>query len=201
MLKVGLTGGIGTGKSLVADRFAARGVPVIDADLLARDAVAPGSPGLAEIRARFGDALIDASGALDRAALRARIFADPAEREALEAIIHPRVREAIGEALRACDAAYALVVVPLLFESGMQDLVDRVLVVDAPPESQVARVAARDGVPEEQVRAAIAAQLDPAQRRARADDLIENTAGPQAVAHRIAELDARYRELAAREGR
>jgi dephospho-CoA kinase len=196
MLVVGLTGGIGCGKSTVSRRFSELGVPVIDADDIARELVEPGSPALDEIAESLGAESIDASGRLNRSALRRRIFEDPEAKSRLEHILHPRVRAEIQARLTTIDAPYCLVAVPLLIESGMQDLVDRVLVVDCDPEQQVERVAARDTVPAEQVEAILSAQLPREQRLAAADDVIDNSGTPEALFLRIEELDGLYRRLA-----
>lgn len=197
MLVVGLTGGIGSGKSTVAERFARLGVPVIDTDVIARDLTAPGGAALAQIRAAFGDAVVRADGTLDRAALRRRVFADEAQRRQLEAILHPRIRQAVEEALAALDAPYALVVIPLLVETGSyRDLLDRVLVVDCPEAVQLERVMARSGLAREEVAAILAVQAGRAERLAAADDVIANTAAPEALDTEVEALDGRYRGLA-----
>lgn len=201
MLTVGLTGGIGSGKSAVSDAFARRGVAVIDTDLLAREVVEPGQPALDEIAAEFGADVLDPGGRLDRAALRRAVFAEPARRRRLEAILHPRIRQAMEERLRALEAAgadYAIVVVPLLVETGMTALMDRVLVVDVPEAEQIRRVMARDGVDEPQARRVLAAQADRDRRLAAADDVIPNTGTLADLEPKVAELDRRYRALAAR---
>jgi dephospho-CoA kinase len=196
MLRVGLTGGIGCGKTLVAQAFARQGVPVIDADEIARAVLAPGTEGIAAVRATFGPEYIRADGTLDRARLRERVFADLRARGQLEAIVHPAVRKQIESRTRSIDAPYVLIVIPLLFESGMEDLVDRILVVDCPRREQLARVTARDGVPAEQVEAIIESQIDAAERRARADDIIDNAGPPQAVEEHAGRLHERYLALA-----
>jgi dephospho-CoA kinase len=198
MLRVGLTGGIGSGKSTVAGLFAARGVTVIDADDIVHKLITPGSASHQEILAHFGNAVLstDGSGRLDRALLRARVFADPAERRRLEAILHPRVREEmLRQALRA-SGPYVLLVIPLLFESGQRDLVDRVLVVDADAQTQIRRVQARGGLGEEEVGKILAAQIAPTERRALADDVIENNADLAHLEHEVARLHALYLTLA-----
>ncbi len=197
MVVVGLTGGIGSGKSTVADRFARLGVPVIDTDVIARELTAPGGAALAQIQAAFGDAVMHADGTLDRAALRRRVFADEAQRRRLEAILHPRIRKAVEAALASLDAPYALVVIPLLVETGgYRDLLDRVLVVDCPETVQVERVMARSGLAREEVAAILAAQAGRAGRLAAADDVIVNAATPQALDAEVEALDSRYRGLA-----
>lgn len=199
MLVVGLTGGIGSGKSTAADAFAALGVPVIDTDVIARELTAPGAPALAAIRATFGDAVIAADGQLDRAALRRRVFADADDRRRLEALLHPRIRTRVDEALAAVGAApYVLVVIPLLVETGAwRELLDRVLVIDCPRDLQIARVQARSGLDRAEVEAILAAQASREARRAAADDILVNTASHGALAAEVARLHRRYLELAA----
>lgn len=192
-LIVAVTGGIASGKSAVTARFEALGVPVIDADLIAREAVEPGRPALAEIAARFGSELLGVDGRLDRAALRARVFADAGERRALEAILHPRVRQAMRERALAAEADYVVLAIPLLVESGQYDWVDRVLVVDAQEAVQVARVMARDGIGRAQAQAVLAAQAPRAARLAVASDVIVNDAGFGVLEAAVGRLDRRYR--------
>lgn len=196
-LSIGLTGGIASGKSAVADLFAARGVPVLDTDVIARDVVAPGSEGLARLVAAFGDAIVDERGALDRGALRTRVFADPAEREALEAIVHPLVLATLSERAGGAGGPYQVHVVPLLVETGLTDRFDRVLVVDCDPALQTERLLARDGGDREQARRMLAAQADRAARLAAADDVILNEGALESLAAPVAQLDAFYRQLAA----
>ncbi|WP_108446571.1 dephospho-CoA kinase [Halomonas denitrificans] len=196
---IGVTGGIASGKSTVARAFAALGIPWVDADDVAREIVEPGEPALDEIAAHFGAAVITADGRLDRRALREVVFADEAQRHRLEAITHPRIRERLTAhlaRLEARSAPYVLLVSPLLFESGQAALVDRCLVIDVPEAVQIARTAARDDVDEAQARAIVAAQMPRRERLARADDVIDNAAGEDALARQVAELDRRYRALA-----
>ena len=196
MLRVGLTGGIGSGKSTVADSFASHGVPVIDTDVIARDLTAPGGAALAQIRAAFGDTVMQVDGTLDRAALRRRVFADSAARRQLEAILHPRIRQAVEEALATLTAPYALIVIPLLVETGgYRDLLDRVLVVDCPEDVQIARVMARNGFTRDEVAAILAAQAGRAERLAAADDVIVNTGSPEGLRAEVAALHRRYQAL------
>lgn len=197
VLVIGLTGGIGSGKTAVSDRFARLGAPVIDTDLLARELVAPGQPALAEIVAAFGSDCLDDTGQLRRAHLRARVFADPAGRRRLEAILHPRIRALTRERTARLTAPYCLLVVPLLAETGMTDLVDRVLVVDAPEATRIRRVMARDGIDERQARRILAAQADRSQRLALADEIVENVGDLAALDRRIAGLHQHYLTLAA----
>ncbi|MFN2308145.1 MAG: dephospho-CoA kinase [Gammaproteobacteria bacterium] len=196
MLRVGLTGGIGSGKSTVAALFAALGAPVIDTDLIARELVEPGQPALAEILSRFGADLLDAAGRLDRARLGAHVFADAGRRQALEAILHPRIQAEAQRRLADLDAPYALLVVPLLFEAGWQGQIDRILVVDVPEPVQRTRVAARDGLAAAQIEAILAAQASRERRRAGADDLIDNSGDPAALAPQVAALHQHYLRLA-----
>jgi dephospho-CoA kinase len=173
VLRVGLTGGIGSGKSTVAALFAELGVPVIDADQVARDLVEPGMPALAAIVKALGaDVLRD--GRLDRARLRALAFADPAVRETLETIQHPLIRDEIRRRVGALTRPYCIIAIPLLVEKGWQGEVDRVLVVDATPEQQIARTRARDGVDQATVERILGVQASRQERLARADDIIEN---------------------------
>jgi dephospho-CoA kinase len=180
VVRVALTGGIATGKSTALRAFAARGIPTIDADVLAREVVAPGAPGLAAVVARFGAHVLHADGSLDRQALAAIVFADPAARVDLEAIIHPAVYTAIAKwfAGLPTDVPLAIADIPLLFETGHEREFDRVLVVACPPEEQVRRAMARDGISEADARARIAAQWPIDEKVARADDVIWST-GPR----------------------
>lgn len=195
-LRLGLTGGIAAGKSTVLELFAARGVPVLDADDVARKVVRPGTPALAELVAHLGEGILDPHGALERAALRRRIFRDPALRRIVEGVIHPRVRAAMLEWAAATDAPYGILCVPLLFESGMESLVDRVLVVDVPEALQVARVMARDGSDAEAARAVLASQLSRDERLARADDVIDNSGDQKSLIQAVEGLHRRYLGLA-----
>lgn len=197
MLRIGLTGGIGSGKSTVADLFAQLDTPVVDTDIIARAVVAPGEPALQEIVAQFGANMRQADGTLDRAALRSCIFADATRRRQLEAILHPRIQATMEARINTLDAPYCLVVIPLLFETGQQTLVDRVLVIDAPEATRIERVMARDGIPARDVQATMAAQWPGARRLAMADDVIANTADPQALVSQVQELHEQYLRLAA----
>ncbi len=195
-LVVGLTGGVGSGKSEVARCFRELGVPVIDADEIARELTLPGQPALREILDTFGREVQDEQGRLDRAALRRLVFSDEVARRRLENILHPRIRERMEERLaQVADAPYAVLVIPLLLEARQQDLVDRILVVDADPEAQIRRVCARDGVDEAQVRAIMAAQVDRETRLAVADDLIVNDGDLEALYQQVDALHRRYQRL------
>lgn len=194
--RIGLTGGIASGKTTVANLFAALGATVIDTDVIAREVVAPGQPALEEIAAAFGDRVLQADGSLDRSALRSRIFASEEDRETLEAITHPRIR---AEALRQADAAggpYQLIVVPLLVQSPLRGSVDRVLVVDCPEEVQIERLVARDGESEDGARRILAAQSSRSERLAIADDVITNDGGLDNLREQVAALHEIYRSLA-----
>jgi len=201
MLRVALTGGIAAGKSLVAAQFQQLGVPVVDADAAARAVVEPGTPGLAAVVEAFGPEVLDTAGALDRAALRRRIFNDGEARGRLEAILHPRIREHMAAEFAHHEAvghAYALGVIPLLVETGQAGGYARVLVVDAPEAVQLARLQSRDGLSEADARAALASQTDRETRLQAATEVVTNDdAAPTAViAARVAVLDRQYRQLA-----
>lgn len=186
---VGLTGGIGSGKSTVADMFAARGATIVDTDLIAHSMTAPQGPAMPAIVAEFGPAFADACGAMDRARMRELVFSDAGAKARLEAILHPRIRDAALAAGAAATGAYVIYAVPLLIESGTwRARVTRVLAVDCEEQVQIARVMARNNLPEAQVRAIMAAQVSRAQRLAAADDVIVNNAG-------IAELEAQVERL------
>lgn len=195
MLVVGLTGGIGSGKTTVANCFAALGAPLIDADAIAHELVEPGSPVLNEVVDCFGPDVLTAGGRLDRTRLRHRVFTDAGERRRLEAILHPRIRAEIARRVRQLDAPYCIVSIPLLVEGGQTDLVDRVLVVDSPPELQRERIARRDGWPEEEIDGVLRAQATRAQRLRAADDVIVNDRDVDALRDAVAALHRRYLEL------
>jgi dephospho-CoA kinase len=201
---VGLTGGIGSGKSAAAERFAAHGAAIVDTDAIAHELTAPGGAAIEPIRAAFGAALLTPAGALDRQAMRRLVFADPAARKRLEAILHPLIRaESEARISRLTHAEYAILVVPLLIETGeYRARVDRVCVVDCPVELQIERVMARNGLSREEVEKIIAAQASREQRLACADDVIDNSRGLEELDAQVAQLDERYLALArARRGR
>lgn len=200
ILTIGLTGGIGSGKSTVAERFADKGIPVLDADAISRELVEPGQPALDEIIDQFGAGILDEDGRLDRRRLRSEVFADPVQRRRLEAILHPRVRTTIQARVRGLEgrSPYCIVAIPLLVESGMQDLVDRILVVDVPEAIQQERTARRDGISEEEVRGILRAQLDRQERLAWADDTIDNSGNEQDLQRAVEALDGQYRRIAQR---
>lgn len=199
MWVVGLTGGIGSGKTTVSNRFAQQhGTPVVDMDLLAREVVEPGQPALAEIVAHFGPDCLDDAGRLQRTRLRERVFADADGRQRLEAILHPRIRRLARERIAALTTTpYCLLVIPLLAETGKMELINRVLVVDAPETEQIRRVMVRDHVDETQARRILAAQASRAERLALADDILENAGDWEQLDRQIAVLHQRYRVLAA----
>lgn len=193
---VALTGGIGSGKSTVAHAFAQYGVDVIDADVIARQVVEPGQPALAAIAARFGRPILQADGALNRAALRQTIFNAPAEKAWLNQLLHPLIHAETRRQIAASRSAWCLWVVPLLVENHLEKLADRVLVVDVDPAVQIERTIARDRITREQAEKIIAAQATREARLAVADDIIENSGRPEAVAPLVAELHQRYLALA-----
>ena len=189
MRLIGLTGGIATGKTTVARLLAARGAEIVDADVLAREVVEPGSPALAEIAAGFGDSVLTPEGALDRAALGAVVFADPAQRRRLEAITHPRIAALMGERIAAGLASEAPLVVadiPLLFEGDRVGLVEGVLLVDAPEAVQLRRLMLRDGIDEAAARARVAAQMPLDEKRRLATWVIDNGGTPEHTAAQVA---------------
>ena len=197
-LVVGLTGGIGSGKSAVAAAFRALGVEVVDADDVAHELSAPGGEGHRAVVDAFGPEVLAADGSLDRAKLRELAFADPAFRVRLERALHPPIGAEIRRRVAAWRGPYGVLVVPLLFErGGTAALADRVLVVDCPEDEQVRRVGRRSGLSEREVRAIMATQLARAERLARADDVIDNSGTPESIAPAVARLDASYRALAA----
>lgn len=196
MLTIGLTGGIASGKSYVASRFIAMGVPLLEADDVAREVVAPGQPALAEIAVRFGSEVIQADGALNRRVLRERVFADPEARKALEAITHPRIRARVAEWRAAQRAPYGIYSAAILIEAGMTRLVDRVLVIDAPREVQLQRLLARDGGSEALAQQMLAAQATRGQRLSAAHDVIDNGDVARDLGPQLARLDALYRGIA-----
>lgn len=194
---VGLTGGIGSGKSAVANAFASLGVEIVDADLLAHRLSAPGQPGYAAIREEFPDVELTPDGEIDRARLRSRVFVDPAARVRLEAALHPLIAAAAKRQIAAWHGPYGVTVVPLLLERGkLASAVDRILVVDCPEDAQISRVVARSGMTPAEVRAIMATQSSRDARLAAADDVIDNGGPPEAIAPQVERLDRRYRELA-----
>lgn len=195
---VGLTGGIGSGKSAAATLFEQLGATVVDTDAIAHALTAPGGAAIVPIRAAFGDEVIDARGALDRAAMRRKVFADGSAKARLEGILHPMIRAEADRRSAAARSAYVVLVVPLLVESGgYRSRVQRVAVVDCPEEMQVARVMARSGLSAEEARAIMAAQVDRQARLAVADDVIDNGGELAALRPQVEALHRRYIEMAA----
>ena len=194
-LRIGLTGGIASGKSTVADLFAELGVPIIDTDLIAREVVEPGRPALDEIRETFGPSAIDADGRLDRNAMRAIVFADDAKRRTLEGILHPRIRAEAARQAALATGPYHIVVVPLLAESPMRAEMDRILVVDCSVATQLERLLARDAGSRDQAERMIAAQATREERLAIADDVIENDGDLADTRRQVADLHAHYLSL------
>jgi dephospho-CoA kinase len=198
-LRIGLTGGIASGKSTVAQRFAELGIPVVDADVAAREVVAPGTPGLAQVIKKFGPSMLGKNGELDRRALRQLIFKDPGSRQDLEAILHPLIREAMERSAEAAAGPYMVMVIPLLVESGSRGRVDRVLVVDVDEAAQLRRVQARDGGSLDQASAILASQVSRAARLAAADDVLLNDGTVTDLRQGVDGLHQKYLHLAAGE--
>jgi len=195
-LIIGLTGGIGSGKSAAAAMFAEAGVTVVDDDVLARQVVEPGTPALQEIAAHFGAHFIQADGTLDRAALRRTIFSDPDSKRWLEGLLHPLIRQHRSRALQGATSPYAILVSPLLLESGSNPLVDRILVIDVPEHLQIARTVARDLSSSEEVSAIMATQLSRAERLAYADDVVVNDGDLAQLRNAVLTLHAEYGQMA-----
>ncbi len=196
-LIIGLTGGIGSGKSTVAHLFETQGATLVDTDAIAHALTGPAGAAMPQIRAAFGESVVAPDGRLDRAAMRARVFADPAERRRLEGILHPMIRSESDRQIREAVGLYTMLVVPLLIESGRwRDRIDRVLVVDCPESVQIERVIARSGLAREQVLAILAAQAQREARLAAADDVIDNGGAESALAAQVAALAGVYSRLA-----
>jgi dephospho-CoA kinase len=195
-LVIGVTGGIGCGKSTICGLFAALGAPVIDTDEVAREVVAPGTEGLSAIVTEFGADLLTSEGTLDRRRLRGIVFAEPAKRQWLEALLHPMIRRRTAEHVAAVTFPYCLVCIPLLVERESGYRVDRVLVIDCAPDVQIARVMARDKLTASEVEAIIRAQAPRAARLAAADDVIENVGDVETLRPAIEALHRRYLDLA-----
>ncbi|AYH49484.1 MULTISPECIES: dephospho-CoA kinase [Dickeya] len=193
---VALTGGIGSGKSTVAQGFAALGASIVDADVIARQVVSPGQPALAAIVEHFGLEILQPDGALNRSALRERIFSSPEDKRWLNALLHPLIHQETRRQLAAVTTPYALWVVPLLVENQLQEQAQRILVVDVPLETQLQRTMARDGVSRAQAQNILASQASREQRLACADDIIDNNSNPSVLAPRIAALHQHYLALA-----
>ncbi len=194
-LRIGLTGGIASGKSTVADMFAAYGVPIIDTDVIAREIVQPGQPALDDIRHEFGDHVIEEDGSLNRAEMRRIVFSDEDARKRLEAITHPRIGEATRAQADEADGDYQIIVVPLLVTSALRDHVDRVLVVDCEEDTQIRRLIERDAEAEGQARRMLAAQASRDERLAIADDVISNMQSLEDTQRQVDELHVSYLAL------
>lgn len=194
---VGLTGGIGSGKSTVADLFTTHGIALVDTDRIAHELTIPGGAAMPAIEQAFGGAVIAPDGRLDRAAMRALVFEQPDMRQRLEGILHPLIRRESERQVTAATSAYVILAVPLLVESGRwHERVHRVLVIDCLPQVQISRVMQRSGLAREQVEAIIAVQASRQQRLAAADDVIDNNGAPDALPGAVAQLHERYLELA-----
>ena len=200
MYVVAITGGIGSGKTTIANQFAALGIEVVDADLIAREVVAPGTPALAAITSHFGPEILTEQGLLDRRVLRERIFSDQAAKSWLNALLHPIIR---SEMLRQCAAVsspYCLLVVPLLVENRLTELADRVLVIDVDEATQIERTCRRDGVNREQAQAILASQASRSERLAMADDVLDNQSGTtETIRARILALHETYLAFASQQ--
>ncbi len=192
MLKIGLTGGIGSGKTTVCRLFTDLGVPLIDADVIARQLVEPGQPGLTKLADTFGNAFLNPDGTLNRALLRQRAFSDSVTRQQLDEIMHPLVYAQITDILDTLSAVYCIIAVPLLIETKKTGFVDRVLVVDCPFETQLERILYRDKVSREQAEAIISIQASRQQRLERADDVIDNSSAPSNLAEQVKRLHNLY---------
>ena len=195
-LSVGLTGGIASGKSTVADMFAELGATIIDTDVIAREIVQPGQPALTEIRETFGAEVITADGNLDRKAMRSIVFAEPEKRINLESILHPRIREEAMNQATAATGPYQIIVVPLLVESPMRSSMDRILVVDCSEKTQLARLLERDAEFPAQAQRMIDAQASRTERLSIADDIIQNEGNLEETRHQVESLHSRYLVLA-----
>ncbi|WP_426697668.1 dephospho-CoA kinase [Aeromonas hydrophila] len=202
MYVVAITGGIGSGKTTVANQFAELGIEVVDADVIAREAVEPGTPALAAIAAHFGSAVITPDGQLDRRRLRERVFTDPQAKGWLNALLHPLIRTEMQRQCAAARSPYCLLVVPLLVENRLTALANRVLVIDVDEATQIERTCRRDGVSREQAQAILAAQASRAERLAAADDVLDNQNGtPEAIKSRILALHETYLAFASQQAR
>jgi dephospho-CoA kinase len=195
-LVVGLTGGIGSGKSAAAEEFRRLGATVVDTDAIAHELTQPGGSAVPHVRALFGEAFVLPNGAMDRKHMRERVFADPAAKQALESLLHPMIRDEAAHRIAAAQGPYVIYVVPLLIESGdYRRRVDRVLVVDAPEQLQIERVRVRSGLAEAEVQAIMAHQVPRAARLAAADDVIDNAGTLDTLRAQVAALHARYVQM------
>ena len=198
MLIIALTGGIGSGKTTVCHYFSALGVPIIDADIAARDVVQPGQPGLTQITALFGQDMLASDGSLIRGKLREQVFSNKSSRKKLEAILHPLIRQQMDKQLASLKSPYAILAIPLLLESGRREGIDRVLVIDTEESQQVARACQRDHQDESQIRAIIATQCSRKDRLRAADDVIYNTGDLEQLNNQVTAMHNLYLRLAAK---
>ncbi|MFC1519794.1 dephospho-CoA kinase [Pseudomonadota bacterium] len=196
---IGLTGGIGSGKTTVANLFADLGIELVDADIIARQVVAKGSAGLQQIQQHFGASVLLDTGELNRPALREKVFNQPEQRLWLNNLLHPMIRQQMLQAVADAKSIYVIMVVPLLFENGLDRLVNTTLVVDIPPHEQIARTAKRDGVDSTQVEQIINSQIDREQRLQKADAIIDNTQTPEALRHTVQLLHQQYLDKASQD--
>ena len=195
MLIIGLTGGIGSGKSAVSDKFKSLGITVVDADVAARTVVEPGQPALAEIERHFGSNILNQAGVLDRAQLREIMASDSEERVWLESVLHPRIGEQIAKELAESTSPYTIYVAPLLLETNSQKMCSRVLVVDVPKEIQIQRTAERDKVSEIQIEKIVAVQMEREERLEKADDVLVNTGTIKELEEQVVKLHQKYLEM------
>ena len=195
MLKIGLTGGIGSGKTTVTQYFETLGVPVIDADEISRQLVKPGLPAYETIIHTFGDDVLNANGELDRSKLRTLIFLDAEKKRTLESILHPLIRKTISENIEKLDSAYCIISIPLLIETNQLSLVDRVLVVDVDPQVQISRTQKRDGDDRRQIESIIRSQVNREDRCAVADDILDNSGEIEQLKQNIDKLHLQYLDL------
>jgi dephospho-CoA kinase len=196
MFTVALTGGIGSGKSTVADLFENHGATIIDSDIISRELTAPGGAAVGEIASALGPGVLSPNGELDRRVVRSIVFADPAKRHRLEAILHPRIREEMHRRRTSATGPYCMLVIPLLIETGNQYQTDRVLAVDVSQATQIERVRHRSGLDADEVKRIMANQATRAERRAAADDLIDNDGAPEELVSQVDALHRRYLSLA-----
>ncbi len=195
MLIIGLTGGIGSGKSVASDKFASLGITVVDADVASRTVVEPGKPALQEIESHFGSEIITEDGQLDRAKLREIIASDAEERKWLESVLHPRIGEQIAKEISESTSPYTLFVAPLLLETNSQEMCARVVVVDVPNDVQVERTAKRDKVPTDQVEQMVSAQMEREKRLEKADDVLLNTSTIEELEKKVEQLHKKYLQM------
>lgn len=196
MLKVGLTGGIASGKSTVAELFSNYGIPIIDADLIARELIEPDQEAFEDIIQTFGDQVLNVDGSLNRPILRQLIFSDAVVKQKLERILHPRIRQKLLEQSQACNTIYCIMAIPLLVEADMTDLVDHVLVIDLEPALQLERLCQRDNISETEAQDSINSQCDRQQRLAISDDIIVNNGSMDSLKQHVEKLHQDYLSLA-----